>query len=368
MRILRVAQKAYPDVTGGGAYHVHAMSRDQAAMGHDVTLLTVGDGPRRESRDEYEVIRYPSWGSALGNAIAPGVAWHLARHGKEYDVVHAHSHLYFSTNLAAAFRRLSETPLAITNHGLFSQNAPEGVFHWYLKTIGRWTFDSADVVLCYTEADEKRLREYGVSTNVAVVPNGIDTKRFTPQGEVHDAMPEGPTVLFVGRLIEGKQPGNALEAFAAVVEEHTDASMVFVGEGPLREELELETESLGVSNSVMFLGHLSYDEMPSVYRGADVLLLPSRAEGLPRTVLEAMASGVVPVTSDLPQLRDVVKGGGETVRVGDVAGFSRAVGGILEDVLQTDGASKDTSSLLEGYAWGDTVERTTALLVDKGLM
>jgi glycosyltransferase involved in cell wall biosynthesis len=144
--------------------------------------------------------------------------------------------------------------------------------------------------------------------------------------------------------------------------------MVFVGEGPLREELELETESLGVSNSVMFLGHLSYDEMPSVYRGADVLLLPSRAEGLPRTVLEAMASGVVPVTSDLPQLRDVVKGGGETVRVGDVAGFSRAVGGILEDVLQTDGASKDTSSLLEGYAWGDTVERTTALLVDKGLM
>jgi glycosyltransferase involved in cell wall biosynthesis len=360
MRILRVAQKAYPDVTGGGAYHVHAMSRDQAAMGHDVTLLTVGDGPRREFRSGYEVRRHPSWGSVAGNDIAPGVAWYLTRHGNEYDVVHAHSHLYFSTNLAAAFRRLSETPLAITNHGLFSQNAPERVFHWYLKTVGRWTFDSADVVFCYTEVDEERLREYGVSTDVAVVPNGIDTERFTPDGEAHMAMPEGPTVLFVGRLVEGKLPGDALEAFAGVLEEHPDATLVFVGEGPLGEELEEEAESLGVPESVRFLGHLEYDEMPSVYRGADVLVLPSRAEGLPRTVLEAMASGVVPVTSDLPQVREVVDGCGETATVGNVDGFVSELSRLLGDEDgQAELGTKSRERVLETYGWTSTASQTT---------
>jgi glycosyltransferase involved in cell wall biosynthesis len=363
MRILRVAQKAYPDVTGGGAYHVHAMSRDQAAMGHDVTLLTVGDGPRREFRDGYEVLRYPSRVSSFGNDIAPGVAWYLARHGSEYDVVHAHSHLYFSTNLAAAFRWLSDTPLAITNHGLFSQNASEELFDWYLKTSGKWTFNSADVVFCYTKADEERLREYGVTTDVAVVPNGIDTERFTPEGEVHEAMPDGPTVLFVGRLVEGKRPGDALEAFAGVLEEHPDASMVFVGEGPLRAELESEAESLGVSESVRFLGHLAYDEMPSVYRGADVLVLPSRAEGLPRTVLEAMASGVSVVVSDLDQVRRVVTGCGATVEVGDVDGFEYAVLEVLGDFERAvDMATRGRERIVERYGWSGTTAATTARL------
>jgi glycosyltransferase involved in cell wall biosynthesis len=332
-------------------------------MGHDVTLLTVGDGPRREFRDGYEVLRYPSRASVLGNDIAPGVGWSLARHGSEYDVVHAHSHLYFSTNLAAALRRLRETPLAITNHGLFSQNAPEEVFHWYLKTIGKWTFDSADVVFCYTEADEERLREYGVTTEVAVVPNGIDTERFTPEGPVHEAIPDGPTVLFVGRLVEGKRPGDALAAFVGVLGECPEASMVFVGEGPLRAELEREAESLGVSESVRFLGHLEYDEMPSVYRGADVLVLPSRAEGLPRTVLESMASGVVPVTSDLPQVREAVDGRGRTVPPGDTRKLSEAVLSVLGNPLRAQsGLSEPREGVEETYDWSATVEATDRAL------
>ncbi|MFC7228004.1 glycosyltransferase family 4 protein [Salinirubellus salinus] len=362
MRILRVAQKAYPDVTGGGAYHVHAMSRDQAAMGHDVTLLTVGEGPRREFRDGYEVLRYPSWGAVVGNDIAPGVAWHLVSHADEFDVVHAHSHLYFSTNLAAAFRQLSETPLAITNHGLFSQNAPEEVFHWYLKTVGKWTFNSADVLFCYTDPDRERLREYGVMTDVAVVPNGIDTERFTPGDKIHHAMPDGTNVLFVGRLVEGKRPGDALEGFVGVVEEHPDASMVFAGEGALREELRCRAETLGIAESVRFLGHLEYEEMPSVYRGANVLVLPSRAEGLPRTVLEAMASGVPVVSSHLDHTAPVVRQGGKTVPVGDVEGYAVALNQVLSS--QTQLGEQGRRAVVNGFRWENTVAQTTAQLAE----
>ncbi|MFB6229104.1 MAG: hypothetical protein ABEH88_11220 [Halobacteriales archaeon] len=77
MRILRVAQNLYPEVPGGGTYHVHVMSCDQAAMGHEVTVLTVSRDetlPRREERAGYTVVRRSPTVEALGNEISVGVA------------------------------------------------------------------------------------------------------------------------------------------------------------------------------------------------------------------------------------------------------------------------------------------------------
>ena len=92
MRILRVAQKTYPEVVGGGPYHVHALSRDQAAMGHDVTVLTLSTDsnlPRREDRDGYTLIRCTATSEILGNGLSVGIARYL-RQASDYDVVHAH--------------------------------------------------------------------------------------------------------------------------------------------------------------------------------------------------------------------------------------------------------------------------------------
>ncbi len=364
MKILRVAQNLYPEVPGGGTYHVHAMSRDQAEMGHDVTLLTVSDDdskPRREERDGYTVVRRSPSVELLGNEISGGVAKFLAR-ADDYDVVHAHSHLYFSTNLAAMRRRLGDTSLAITNHGLYSQNAPEWVFDAYLRTLGRWTFDSADVVFCYTKEDRERVQEFGVSTDIEVVANGIDQTRFTPEGPESDLIDaEGPVVLFVGRLVEGKRPGDAVEAFAGVRDEYPDAELYLCGDGSLRENLRAQATELGVGDAVTFLGHVAYDEMPKVYRSADVLVLPSRAEGLPRTVLEAFASKTPAVTSDLEHVKPIVEQAGETVPVGDVAAFKRAVERLFADSERRQRlGQKGRDVVNERFRWEDTVAETTA--------
>ncbi|WP_435066129.1 glycosyltransferase family 4 protein [Halobaculum sp. EA56] len=360
MRILRVAQKVYPDVKGGGPYHVHAMSRDQAAMGHDVTVLTVGPHSE-ETRDGYRVVRRPSTASPLGNDISAGVArylWNAVR-SDEYDVVHAHSHLYFSTNLAAIASRLSGVPFAITNHGLYSQTAPESVFDMYLRTIGRWTFNRADVVFCYTEEDRNRLREFGVTAPVEVVQNGIDTERFTPEGPVSDRVPDidAPIILFVGRLVEGKRPTDAVAALDRLRDEYPNAQLVFCGEGPLRSELDATVEGLGLRDAVTFLGHVSYDEMPSVYRGADALILPSRAEGLPRTVLEALATNIPAVVSDLDQIKSLVDGAGRTVSVGDTGGFADGLWSVLEGT-----PNSPQTAITDEYDWRRTAEKTTAAL------
>jgi len=351
MKILRVAQKVYPEVKGGGPYHVHAMSRDQAAMGYDVTVLTIRADPslpHTEERDGYTVVRYDPSVSALGNDISSGVAQFIAA-VDDFDVIHAHSHLYFSTNLAALRRRVRNTPLAITNHGLYSQNASEWVFDLYLRTAGRWTFNQADVVFCYTEEDLNRVREFGVNSRIEVVHNGIDTDRFRPDGPKSDRIDhDGPVVLFVGRLVEGKCPSDAVAAVSQMAETR-NVKLYVAGEGPLRSEIDDE--------HVEFLGQLPYEEMPAVYRTADALMLPSRAEGLPRTVLEAMASGVGVVVSDLEQVTPVIGDSGVTVPVGDITGFTEG----LKTVL--DGGAADPRTQVEGRLdWDETVERTTAVL------
>ena len=355
MEILRVAQTVYPDVKGGGAYHVHAMSRDQAAMGHDVTVVTVGadgDCPRRDRRDGYTLVRLPSTATVFGNKISTAMARYLRR-ADGFDVVHAHSHIYFSTNLAALRRRLGGPPLAVTNHGLYSQTAPEWVFDLYLHSLGRWTFNRADVVFCYTDEDAERIAAYGVDTRFGVVPNGVDTDRFTPDGPRSDLIDhDGTVVLFVGRLVDGKRPQDAVDAVAALPD-RLDAKLYVVGDGPLREPLEARADP----ETVTFLEHVPYDQMPAVYRSGDTLLLPSRAEGLPRTVLEAFASETPAVTSRLPQTAEIVESGGRTVPVGDVTGYAEALERVLDDREALGRSGRET--VLDRFQWRETVAETT---------
>lgn len=368
LHILRVAQAVYPAVGGGGAYHVHALSRDQAAMGHDVTVLTTRsdpDSPHLETRDGYTVVRFDPMAKPLGNALSVGLARYLRDAVAGVDVVHAHSHLYAATNVAAVCRWVSETlggrvcarrPLAITNHGLYSQTAPERLFDLYLRTLGRWTLDQADVVFCYTEADRKRLASVGVDSPVAVVPNGVDTTRFTPDGPVHETVAAGdPSLLFVGRLVEGKRPAQSVRLARRLAATYPECQLTVCGDGPLREELEAMA-----GPETVFLGEVPYDEMPGVFRAADTFVLPSRAEGTPRTVLEALASATPVACSDLPHLRAAF---GDSVRYFDGEDVDDMVA-TVEAALDGDSGeahSIDSSSVTD---WNETVGRTTSVLGD----
>ena len=358
MRILRVSPWHYPDTKGGGDYHVHAMSRDQASMGHDVTVLTPRADeslPRIEEMHGYTVVRVSPGVTLLGNDVSPAIARYLwGVNSKQFDVIHAHSHLYFSTNLAALKRKLGDIPLAITNHGLYTQSAPKWVFDIYLRTIGRWTFNQADVVFCYTDADKQRVRNLGVSSPIQVVSNGIDTDRFTPDGPKSDLIDaSGPVILFVGRLVEGKRPEIAIKTLSEIHKSDSAVELYFCGEGPLRDVLEQRVDELDMQDSVTFLGQVSYDDMPKVYRQADVLILPSRAEGVPRTIMEALSSGVSVVSSDLPQVRSAF---GDDVAYVD-GGNSLAVADAIRERLDSLGSTLDST-----FQWEQTVRESTKAL------
>jgi glycosyltransferase involved in cell wall biosynthesis len=210
-------------------------------------------------------------------------------------------------------------------------------------------------VFCYTETDKERVRDFGVPSRIEVISNGIDTERFTPDGPESELIDhDEPVVLFVGRLVEGKRPGLAVEAFARVREKYPGAELYFCGEGSLRGKLMERAAELGVCEAVTFLGQIPYEEMPNVYRSADVLVLPSQAEGVPRTIMEALASGVPVVSSDLPQVRSAFGESVSYVKSGNTPAYCNR---ICEVLNYNPDAKLDRS-----FQWQRTVKETTATL------
>jgi glycosyltransferase involved in cell wall biosynthesis len=360
LRVLRIVTDAYPEVLGGGALHAHLMSKRQSEIGHQVVMVTSDHGdetrPREEHRDGYTIKRHHEWGRPFGNSITPGLVRTLVDREDEYDIVHAHSHLYFSSNVAAALARVNDVPFVITNHGLVSQTAPAWTQRLYLPTVARFTLNSADRVFCYTTTDHDRLRQRNVTAPISVINNGIDCTQFRPDRGTD----RRNQLLFVGRLNESKGVDRLFDAFVGLSEDLEDVTLEIVGEGPLYECLSEERSKHGLEDRVNLAGRLPNHELPRVYNESSVFVLPSSNEGMPRTVLEALACEVPVITSALPQLEPVVDGAGFTVPRGATHALETAIRRLLRDAtLREDMGTRGRKRTVEHYSWENTVRETT---------
>lgn len=355
MKILRVASDLYPGVVGGIGIHVDNMSRMQAEAGHDVTIITSDHSrslPTEEYRNGVEIIRSPEWFNLFGNSFSPGMWRGVARRFSDYDVVHAHSHLYLSTNIAALISNFKNTPLVITNHGFESQTAPKFIQDAYLPTVGKATLDSADCILCYTETDAQKVKNLGVKSKTEIIPNGVDVEKFKPT-----QIPASKTVLYVGRLTEDKGVKRAVTAFEKIAPDLPEYSLDIIGSGPLEDDLREST-----SDRINVVGEIENNQLPKKYNEADLTVLPSSNEGLPRTILESLACATPVVASNLPQLEDVVEQSGILIDPTNMDKLSDAMKYIIEnDKEQHKMGETGRKRVIEQYSWKKTVSKTTAL-------
>lgn len=364
LRILRVATDLYPEVLGGGALHAHRMSILQSEMGHDVTVLTSDHGdrslPRTEFRGGYTLRRFREVGRPFENSFTPGMIPALNRLARKFDIVHAHSHLYFSTNITAAQTYLADIPFVVTNHGLYSQSAPDWIQSILSRTLWRLTFNAADRVFCYTNTDRDRLEDLGVDAPVSVISNGINCKTFQPTEAERQS-----DILYVGRLKEAKGVHWLLEAFAGLADEFPEVTLTYVGTGPLETRLQEQAAALGVAERVKLHGHVENGDLPEIYSKSQLFVLPSKAEGLPRTVLEALACETPVVTSNLPQLEPLVNDVGLTVPIGSVESLRKAIRTLLFDESQrVRMGTKGRERVVDNYSWTETVRETTGEYYD----
>lgn len=146
--------------------------------------------------------------------------------------------------------------------------------------------------------------------NWRVIHNGIDVNGFNNRvnESITYANPgQDPLFLNVGRCEPIKAQSSLVAAMPRVIGGLDGAHLLVAGDGPLRDDLQEQAADLGISDHVTFAGSVSPIE--PYYDAADVFLLPSRVEGLPITVLEAMAAELPIVASDIPGVAEVIQDG-----------------------------------------------------------
>lgn len=166
---------------------------------------------------------------------------------------------------------------------------------------------------------------------VSVVYNGVDLERFDPTRAAARRNPAAPVVAGVGRLHPQKDFSLFLEVAARVAQRNATIRFVIAGDGPESGLLREKAAALGLTNRVHFAGHIS--DMREIYAAADMLLLTSRYEGTPLTVLEAMAMRVPVVASRLDGIAEVLTDGtdGFLVPRDDTEAFADRVLALLAD-------------------------------------
>lgn len=144
--------------------------------------------------------------------------------------------------------------------------------------------------------DLAMLAEQADEVSVAVVPNGVDTSYYIPLQR--EARTQAPRVLFVGRFHRQKNLFTLLSSFADACE-RVSMELVMVGDGPLGDALRAHATALGCADRIVWAGWLEKPELRATYQSCDIFVNPSLYEGMPNTVLEAMACGLAVVASDI---------------------------------------------------------------------
>lgn len=200
----------------------------------------------------------------------------------------------------------------------------------------RWALRGADAVVAVSDGIARYVEEEGVPVDrITVIRNGFDFDRL-PGGPPADrsALGWSEDDVVVGTLA-ALQPRKGLlfliEAARMVIAANPRVRIFIAGEGPQRAEIEAAIRAAGVSGRVSLLGHR--DDGLDLVRASDLFVLPSLFEGLPRSLLEALAVGTASIVTDIGGSREVVEDGvsGLVVPPGDAAALAAAIGRLAED-------------------------------------
>lgn len=236
-----------------------------------------------------------------------GLASFLREEG--VDLVHAHQYTPFSYALLSRLLGLAKTPIVFTEHGRWHPDYPRR------KRIlfNQWTVRRQDRLFGVGEGVRQALiaNEGLPNDRVKVIYNGIDLSPYREipddRAEVRTSLglaPETVAVIQVARLDGLKDHLTAVRSIERLVAKGIDAKLLLVGEGPERTRIEAEIVQRGLQGIVQLLG-LRRD-VPRLLRAADIFLLTSVSEGIPLTVIEAMAAGLPVVSTDVGGLREVL--------------------------------------------------------------
>lgn len=304
-RIAIVTQSYHPAV-GGVTEHVDATARVLRARGHEVTVVTsrfVSDGdpePGIERLGRNVVIPYNGAENNMTIGLTlPARLTDVFERGR-FDVIHVHCPL--SPILPLLALRLARRPVVGTFHSTVSSDLLFRLFRKPLLPLYR----RIDRALAVSETAREYVNRHFPGP-VEIVPNGVDLKRFRPGVPRLERFDDGvPNILFVGRFDPRKGIPELMHACTGLANDAIPFRLILVGDGWLRARV--ERMAVGpLRDRVHFEGRVGHEHLPRYYATADIFCSPAtEGESFGLVLLEAMASGVPIVATDLPGYRTIL--------------------------------------------------------------
>ncbi len=320
---MRIAQLTpfYSPHHGGVESFVRDISVELVKRGHDVTVFTSKyDKSLRQDEvmEGVRVIRVPLLATVLRTPIPRGLTKIMA--GWDFDVVHTHTPPPTFAYMPARQMEKAGMPTVVTYH--CDSDIPSRLTSPFVRLIDRFVtrriIDSATQVLVTT-------RTYSsTSSNVwkitpEIVPVSADTSRFYPDGADREKtrrkfhLSGRRVILFVGRLVRHKGVQYLIEAMRYLDRE---CMLLVVGDGDYSSSLKRLVVAHSLTDRVMLLGDVPDSILPSIYRAADIAVVPStsRLEAFSIAAIESMASGTPVLVSNIPGVREVIEEGRQGMR------------------------------------------------------
>jgi RraA family protein len=363
LRVLLINEAA----GGGSGRHVLDLAEGLLERGHDVHLIYAPGRLDRFFRERLERDRarnlhcrclairrglHPADLAAIGS-----IRRYIRNHGR-FDVIHGHS------AKGGALARLAAlgagTPVFYTLHGYVAMDPglpwPKRLFYQSLE----WVLSRATDRIIAVSPEERRfcLRHGLGQARVALIPNGVTPQALLPRRAARRALGLADDWLiagFVGRLVSQKAPEVLIQALAEV----DRLRLVMVGSGPLEEDLRRLAAVLGVADRIVWLGERgSRDVLPAF----DLFVLPSRKEGLPYVVLEAMSAGLPVVATSAAGVEVLVRHGrnGLVVPPGRPDQLAAGLVELISDLPRLRELGRNARRRAAQFSVAEMVDRTIA--------
>jgi len=371
MRIALVTEFYYPHL-GGVTEHVHNLAKVYNAAGHQTLVVTSNMTMPRDTPDSHEYVKDEDFVRRIGTSRIIYSSGSFARittgfglrrqlrdlfRREQVDVVHIHGGLAPTFGILGPLAAWDiDLPVVATFHSWFPKSHLLGTF----RRPAQWCVRRHAANIAVSQPVVEAHARY-VDADWEIIPNGVDTEFFRPNGRrPDDALSQGPRLLFLGRLDPRNGLETVLRAMPTVIERFPETRLVVAGDGPLRPLYERLARP--VADRVQFIGRVNGDR-PEVYGSADLYLCPTTKASFGITLLEAMACGTPLVVSDITGFRELVSEGAEAVLVpkDDAEAWARTAIELISDptrraVMRDAGLVKART-----FAWPRVAEQVFAV-------
>ena len=367
MRIAMIGQKRTGSREGGVEVVVTELATRMAALGHEVTCYDrsgtdVNGNAVPTEPYEYEGVRVVPVRTLDAKGLAALTSAYAATRAAlrdRPDVIHYHAE--GPCNALPLAARTGVRTVA-TIHGLDWQRAKwGGVASHVIKRGERQAAQRADALIVLSRDVQGYFRdEYG--RDAELIPNGVDTPELAPASLITErwSLTEGSYLLYLGRIVPEKRPELLLEAFSRL---DTDKHLVIAGGSSDTSGFYGEVRKLAEQDPrVVMVGFVEGRLLAELYSNAYLYVLPSDVEGMPMSLLEAMAHGCCCVTSDISECSDVIGDAGATFQRGDAHSLRDLLAVLLTDPDRAASLGEASRQrVLEKFDWDSAVVRTLAL-------